>query len=114
MPEKKITVLIVDDHIIVRQGLRTLLELMEDIEVVGEAPNGKVAVEMAAKIQPDVILMDLMMPEMDGITAIQKIHEKDQKTKIIALTSFLEDANIIPAIRAGAISFLLKMCHRPT
>ena len=108
MPEKKITVLIVDDHIIVRQGLRTLLELMEDIEVAGEAPNGKIAVEMAAKIHPDVILMDLMMPEMDGITAIQKICEQNQSTKIIALTSFLEDGNIIPAIRAGATSFLLK------
>ena len=108
MPEKKITVLITDDHAIVRQGLRTLLELMEDIEVAGEAPNGKVAVEMTAKLHPDVILMDLMMPEMDGITAIQKICEQEQSTKIIALTSFLEDGNIIPAIRAGATSFLLK------
>ena len=108
MPEKKIKVLIVDDHIIVRQGLRTLLELMEDIEVAGEAPNGKIGVEMAAKIHPDVILMDLMMPEMDGITAIQKIFEQGPSTRIIALTSFLEDGNIIPAIRAGATSFLLK------
>jgi NarL family two-component system response regulator LiaR len=108
MSEKKITVLIVDDHIIVRQGLRTLLELMEDIEVAGEAPNGKIAVEMATKLHPNVILMDLMMPEMDGITAIQKICEQENSIKIIALTSFLEDGNIIPAIRAGATSFILK------
>jgi len=108
MPEKMITVLIVDDHTIVRQGLRTLLELMDDIEVAGEAPNGKIAVEMAAKLHPNVILMDLMMPEMDGITAIQKICERESNTRIIALTSFLEDGNIIPAIRAGATSFLLK------
>jgi two-component system, NarL family, response regulator LiaR len=108
MAEKKISVLIVDDHAIVRQGLRTLLELMEDIDVTGEAPNGKIGVEMALKMCPDVILMDLMMPEMDGITAIKKICEQEKNSRIIALTSFLEDSNIIPAIRAGATSFLLK------
>ena len=88
MPEKKITVLITDDHAIVRQGLRTLLELMDDIEVAGEAPNGKIAVEMAAKLHPDVILMDLMMPEMDGITAIQKICEQDQSIKDHRINKF--------------------------
>ena len=108
MPENKITVLIVDDHAIVRQGLRTLLELMDDIVVAGEASNGRIATEMVTQMHPDVILMDLMMPEMDGITAIQKICEQNQGMKIIALTSFLEDGNIIPAIRAGATSFLLK------
>jgi NarL family two-component system response regulator LiaR len=108
MPDKKISVLIVDDHTIVRQGLRTLLELMEDIEVAGEASNGRIATEMASQMHPDVILMDLMMPEMDGITAIKKICEQNLGVKIIALTSFLEDGNIIPAIRAGATSFLLK------
>lgn len=108
MPDKNITVLIVDDHTIVRQGLRILLELMDDIQVVGEASNGMIATEIADKLHPDVILMDLMMPEMDGITAIQNICEQTQPPKIIALTSFLEDSNIIPAIRAGATSFLLK------
>jgi two-component system, NarL family, response regulator LiaR len=108
MPTNKINVLIVDDHTIVRQGLRTLLELMEDLEVAGEASNGQLAIDMVSRFHPDVILMDLMMPEMDGITATRIICEENPGIKIIALTSFLEDDNIIPAIQAGATSFLLK------
>jgi two-component system, NarL family, response regulator LiaR len=108
MQDKKISVMIVDDHTIVRQGLRTLLELMEDIEVLGEASNGKQAIDLVSRFHPDVILMDLMMPEMDGITATRKICELNPEMKIIALTSFLEDDNIIPAIQAGATSYLLK------
>jgi len=107
-PEKRIRVMIVDDHAIVRQGLRTLLELIPDIEVVGEASNGKQAVELVPSIKPDVILMDLMMPEMDGITATREICALRAETRIIALTSFLEDEKLIPAIQAGATSFLLK------
>jgi NarL family two-component system response regulator LiaR len=111
MPDEMISpvkVMIVDDHLIVRQGLRTLLELMDDIEVIGEAPNGKAAVAKAAELHPDVILMDLMMPEMNGIEATRLICQSGQDVKVIALTSFAEDSNVIPAIQAGATSFLLK------
>src|SRR5512133_948057 len=106
--EKKIKVLIVDDHAIVRQGLRTLLELMPDIEVAGEAANGRIALDHIPSLRPDVVLMDIKMPEMDGITATRAICQLGLGTKIIALTSFLDDTNIIPAIQAGATSFLLK------
>ena len=109
MPDNsKIAVLIVDDHPIVRQGLRTLLELQEDIELVGEAVNGKAAVELAAQVKPDVILMDIVMPVMDGITATRQIKAAGLAAHVIALTSFVEDERIIPAIQAGAASFLLK------
>jgi two-component system, NarL family, response regulator LiaR len=103
-----IEVLIVDDHPIVRQGLRTLLELQEDIHVVGEAVNGKIAVDMAAMLKPDVVLMDLVMPELDGISATRQICAVQPAPRVIALTSFVEDDKIIPAIQAGAVSFLLK------
>lgn len=105
---QKITVLIVDDHPIVRQGLRTLLELQDDITVLGEAVNGKVAVDLAARLKPDVVLMDLVMPELDGISATRQISDLRQPTRVIALTSFVEDEKVIPAIQAGAVSFLLK------
>jgi NarL family two-component system response regulator LiaR len=105
---QKISVLIVDDHPIVRQGLRTLLELQDDITVAGEAVNGKVAVELTARFKPDVVLMDLVMPELDGIAATRQIKALQQGTRVIALTSFVEDEKVIPAIQAGAVSFLLK------
>lgn len=104
----KISVLIVDDHPIVRQGLRTLLELQEDIVVAGEAVNGRAGVEQAARLKPDVVLMDLMMPELDGIEATRQISALGQPPRVIALTSFVEDEKVIPAIQAGAVSFLLK------
>lgn len=103
-----ISVVIVDDHPIVRQGLRTLLELQDDIRVSGEAVNGKTAVELAARLSPDVILMDLVMPEMDGIEATRQICALKPSPRVIALTSFVEDDKVIPAIQAGAVSFLLK------
>jgi NarL family two-component system response regulator LiaR len=106
--ERKIRVMIVDDHAIVRQGLRTLLELIPDIEIAGEAANGRLAVESVPALKPDVVLMDLKMPEMDGITATQAICALGLNTRVIALTSFLEDESLVPAIQAGAISFLLK------
>ncbi len=105
---RKISVLIVDDHPIVRQGLRTLLELQDDIVVAGEAANGKIAVDLTARLKPDVVLMDLVMPELDGISATRQISAMKQTTRVIALTSFVEDDKIIPAIQAGAVSFLLK------
>lgn len=104
----KISVLIADDHTIVRQGLRTLLELMPDIKVVGDVSNGKEAVDFALKEMPDVILMDLKMPEVDGIQATQLILKAGLKSRVIALTSFLEAETIIAAIQAGATSILLK------
>jgi NarL family two-component system response regulator LiaR len=104
----KLSVLIVDDHTIVRQGLRTLLDLMDDIVIAGEASTGRAAVELTRQTRPDVVLMDLVMPEMDGIQATRQICALGLGTRVIALTSFLEDEKIIPAIQAGATSFLLK------
>lgn len=103
-----IKVLIVDDHQVVRQGLRTFLELHEDIAVIGEAGDGLDAVEMVRMLQPDVVLMDLVMPRMDGISATLKVHDMGIPVKIIALTSFSEDDKVFPAIQAGAASYLLK------
>ena len=107
-PDQKISVLIVDHHAIVRHVLRTLLELMDDICIIGEAATGKTAVELAVQLHPDVVLMDLMMPEMNGIQATQQISALGLGAKVIALTSFQEDEQVIPAIQAGATSFLLK------
>jgi NarL family two-component system response regulator LiaR len=108
MTEQRIKVLIVDDHAVVRKGLRTFLELVNDLEVIGEAENGAMAIERAQELKPEVILMDLMMPVMDGISAIGQLCKNEPRPKIIALTSFLEDEQVIPAIQAGATSFLLK------
>jgi NarL family two-component system response regulator LiaR len=105
---EKIRVLIVDDHQVVRQGLRTFLDLNEDIQVVGEAADGLKAVELAAQLRPDVILMDLVMPGLDGITATARIKSLDTGVRVIALTSFAEDDKVFPAIQAGASSYLLK------
>jgi len=105
---EKIKVLIVDDHQVVRQGLRTFLELHEDISVIGEAEDGQQAVEMVRQLGPDVVLMDLVMPHMDGISATQQVLALNSSTKVIALTSFSEDDKVFPAIQAGAASYLLK------
>jgi DNA-binding NarL/FixJ family response regulator len=103
-----IRVLIADDHSVVRQGLRMFLELEADIELVGEASNGREAVDLACRFKPDVVLMDLLMPEMDGIAATEAIREALPDTQVIALTSVLEDQAIFDAVRVGAISYLLK------
>jgi NarL family two-component system response regulator LiaR len=104
----KIQVMIVDDHAIVREGLGMLLEEETDIEVIGEASNGKEAVLRAEKLQPQVILMDLVMPEMDGIAATQAIRQKFPNCQVLVLTSFAEDQRVPDAIQAGAIGYLLK------
>jgi NarL family two-component system response regulator LiaR len=104
----RIKVLIVDDHQVVRQGLRTFLELLDDISVVGEAEDGRQAVDQVLVLKPDVVLMDLVMPHMDGITAMQQVLGLGLSTKVIALTSFTEDDKVFPAIQAGAASYLLK------
>jgi NarL family two-component system response regulator LiaR len=103
-----IRVLITDDHGVVRQGLRMYLGLDPELEVVGEAANGEEALRMARELGPDVVLMDLLMPVMDGITAIGKIRAELPEVEVIALTSVLEDASVSGAVRAGAIGYLLK------
>ncbi|HEX9374532.1 MAG TPA: response regulator transcription factor [Roseiflexaceae bacterium] len=103
-----IRILIADDHSVVRQGLRMFLGLDPELEVVGEAPNGAEALRLARELKPDVVLMDLLMPVMDGITAIGAIRRELPDTEVIALTSVLEDSSVVGAVRAGAIGYLLK------
>ena len=103
-----IRVFIAEDHAIVRKGVRSLLSLEADIEVVGEAANGREAVKGASELNPDVILMDLVMPELDGIQAIQQIKANQPDAKVLVLTSFATDDKIFPAIKAGALGYLIK------
>jgi two-component system, NarL family, response regulator LiaR len=103
-----IRILIVDDHAVVRQGLRMFLDLDSDLEVIGEAENGQEALRLAHELLPDVILMDLLMPVMNGIDAITAIKQALPEVEIIALTSVLEDSSVVGAVRAGAIGYLLK------
>jgi two-component system, NarL family, response regulator LiaR len=103
-----IRILLVDDHAIVREGLRTLLAEEPDIEVVGEAANGREAIALTAEHKPHVVLMDLVMPEMDGITATRRIHQQYPASHVLVLTSFTEDQQVRDAIQAGAIGYLLK------
>jgi len=108
-----IKVMIVDDHGIVRQGLRTYLDLLEDISIVAEAENGYDALEKVQQFKPDIILMDLVMPKMDGIEATQKICGSYPEVKVIALTSFTEDEQVFSVIKAGAVGYLLKDISPP-
>ena len=103
-----IRILVVDDHSVVRQGLRMFLALDPELEVVGEAADGAEGVSMARALKPDVVLMDLLMPVMDGITAIGILRRELPDTEVLALTSVLEDASVVGAVRAGAIGYLLK------
>lgn len=103
-----IKVLLVDDHEMVRLGVTAYLSIQEDIEVIGEAENGKIGVEKALELRPDIILMDLVMPVMDGIEATKEILSKWKEAKIIIVTSFIDDEKVYPAINAGAKSYLLK------
>jgi DNA-binding NarL/FixJ family response regulator len=99
---------VVDDHPVVRQGLRTFLETRPDFEVVGEAADGETAISEAARLRPDVILMDLVMPGVDGLEAIGRIREAEPGTRILVLTSFASADQVLPALRAGAAGYLLK------
>ena len=103
-----IGVLLVDDHAVVREGLRAFLELQEDFQVVGEASDGEEAVVAAEALQPDVILMDLVMPKLDGVGAMRELRARAPGSRVIALTSFLDDDRLMPAIHAGAAGYLLK------
>lgn len=105
---EQISVLIVDDHAVVREGLRAFLDSEEDIEIVGEAAHGGEALEAAEVRKPDIVLLDLVMPQMDGISAIREIRKVSPGSKILILTSFGEDEKIFPAIEAGAMGFIMK------
>lgn len=101
-------IVIVDDHAVVRQGLRFLLEQQEDMQVVGEGENGEQAIKLVEELLPDVLLLDLLMPRMDGVTAVREIKRLAPTTRIIILTSYFEDDQIFSVIKAGALSYLLK------
>jgi NarL family two-component system response regulator LiaR len=103
-----IRVFIAEDHPIVRRGIRDLLETEADIQVVGEADNGRDAVSEVEELQPDVVLMDLLMPEMDGIEAIRQLRERSPAVRFLVLTSFATDDKVFPAIKAGALGYLIK------
>ena len=108
MNQLPIQVLIVDDHAIVRKGIRALLAEVDCIQVVGEAGNGQDAITLAEDLNPEVILMDLVMPELDGIEAIRQITSHREQARILVLTSFASDDKVFPAIKAGALGYLLK------
>ena len=106
--DKPVSVIIVDDHEVVRQGVRAYLGAQAEFEVLGEADSGAVAVALAEEHVPDVVLMDLIMPGMDGVEATRRVKNVSPRTQIVVLTSYHEDEHIFPALQAGAISYLLK------
>jgi two-component system, NarL family, response regulator LiaR len=108
MTEKPLRILIADDHAIVREGLEAILSVQPDLALVGIATNGLEAVALAAQLEPDVILIDLVMPKMDGLAAIQAIRAANPQACILVLTSFADDERVFPAIKAGALGYLLK------
>ena len=103
-----ITILVVDDHAVVREGLRAFLSVQDGFDIVGEASDGDEALERAEQLDPDVILMDLVMPKLDGVSAMRELRERAPRTRVIVLTSFLEDDRLLPALEAGAAGYLLK------
>ena len=106
--ERRIRIVIVDDHAMVRRGMRDFLDLHDDLEVVGEAGDGQTALDLVAEVRPDVVIMDLLMPVLDGIEATRRIKAAQPDVEIVALTSFIEEERIVSAIEAGAAGFLLK------
>ncbi len=105
---EKIRLLLVDDHVVVRQGLRMVLSLEPDLDIIGEANNGQEALSLVKKLDPQVVLMDLLMPVMDGVSAIRAIKKEHPDIEVVALTSVLEDRLVIDAVEAGAAGYLLK------
>ncbi|MDX1437786.1 MAG: response regulator transcription factor, partial [Anaerolineales bacterium] len=113
-PEENIQVLVVDDHLIVREGLRLILETAEGIDLVGEAEDGEEALALVESLDPDVVLMDLRMPGMGGIAAIEALAERDDRAAVIILTTYDEDEMMVRGLRAGARGYLLKDTDRTT
>ena len=107
-PSSNIRVLIVDDHAMVRRGLATFLKVFDDLELAGEAESGQAAIELCVRLQPDVVLMDMVMPDMDGASATRLIRKQSESIQVIALTSFKEEILVQSALQAGAIGYLLK------
>ena len=105
--------LVVDDHEVVREGLRAFLELQDGIEVAGEAADGEEAIAVAERLDPDVVLMDLVMPKLDGLGAMRELRKRVPRARVIVLTSFLDDDKLLPALRAGAAGYLLKNAPPP-
>ena len=106
--KKSISILIVDDHEVVRNGMRSYLETLPDFTVVGEAASGEEAVTLVSELIPDIVLMDLIMPGMDGIETTRRVKQVSPRTQVVVLTSYHEDIHIFPALKAGAISYILK------
>jgi NarL family two-component system response regulator LiaR len=104
----RISILIADDHPVVREGLRTFLALQDDLDVAGEAADGEEAVAKVGELLPDVVVLDLVMPKLDGIEAIRRIRDVSPSTRVLVLTSFIEDEKVFPAVKAGAAGYLLK------
>jgi NarL family two-component system response regulator LiaR len=107
-PSPRIRVLVVDDHAMVRRGLATFLKVFDDLELAGEAASGQAAIELCVDLQPDVVLMDMLMPDMDGASATRLIRSQSETIQVIALTSFKEEILVQSALQAGAIGYLLK------
>ena len=105
---ERVSILIVDDHTIVRQGVRAFLEAQPDLAIAGEAESGEQAVQLAQELIPDVVLMDLLLPGIDGVEATRQIKRVSPRSQVIVLTSYYEDEHVFPALRAGAISYTLK------
>ena len=105
---KRIRVMVVDDHTMVRRGLGTFLKVFDDLELAGEAASGQAAIQLCAQLQPDVVLMDMVMPDMDGATATRLIRKQSPSIQVLALTSFKEEILVQSALQAGAIGYLLK------
>src|SRR5262249_1229483 len=108
----QITILIVDDHDLVRQGIRAFLEAQPDLRIVGEAASGEAAIRLVQEYIPDVVLMDLAMPDMNGVEATREVKRISPRTQVVVLTSYHDDEYIFPALRAGALSYTLKDVHR--
>ncbi len=108
MPDPLIRVLIVDDHPAVRRGLRTFLELAGDLEVTGEAADGPAALELIEQTTPDVTLLDMVLPGMDGVAVLRELHRRASPTRVLVVTSFTDRARLLPAVRAGARGYLSK------
>lgn len=108
MKHHRTSILVVDDHEVVRSGIRSYLEKISDFHVVGEAASGEEALSLVGELIPDIVLLDLMMPGMDGIETTRRIRQISPRTKVVVLTSYHEDVHIFPALKAGAISYILK------